>query len=63
MQLGVTANTQHLCIERRPILPITDVMQLETLLRSALLAAIAGTDKRRVSDNWFELTSHCTHRI
>jgi len=65
MQLGVTANAQHHRVERRSILPIADVVKLQSLTRAALLTTIAGADKRGLSNGRFELTSHSppAHRI
>jgi hypothetical protein len=57
MQLGMTPNAQDHGVEGGAILPITDVMQLESLLRLALLATVSSTDQGFVPNRGTELTS------
>jgi len=46
VQCGVTANAQNHRVKRRSILPVADMMRLESFARTALLTAKVGADKR-----------------
>ena len=46
----MTWNAEDLRIEGRSILPVADVVELEPFARAALLATIAGADKRSLSN-------------
>jgi len=43
----MTDTAKNLTVEQRPILPIADMVQLEPIFGSALLAAIDGADQCR----------------